>query len=804
MPSCTPSSRHIYWFLAAALVAVAAQGCAQINSSTRDDYRSAGVEKVDLDPTYESQVTTRLIGGDDFSEAKLEVEAQRLKTCRRQTVKLREKVVHTTNEIDNTAVVTSTALIGAASFACAGAHFSGSGCISKSDDETDENVPLTQGENQGWGAAFGVLGATAVVTVLADLIRAADHTEVVTTERQPMHTEEEACGSEPNGSAVVKVYSPGDGGSPFTVRTGSNGKALIPLTKLALENISAGDSIGRVVVAGDELEGEPFPSRWTDSKRDYYDRLLLGEARASGTVDAYLDYLRAFPDGTGARQAHLDLQALVIKRAVPDLLTSYLVEFEDHPLVRARAEELRDRLRSLQVADAYEQYVEKWELEGEAEPVELHDAKAAAKLRDRLFQFHQDRLEHARDDDADFKTMKVNYEASVQLAPSPAREKLVRDTLSEHLMSRAEELREQEQVVPGTEVLTLYEEAAEWAGSANTEAEARGAALEFALATFDELLPEQLQEEETARQLEFLLRQAEQHARSNEQKERVEQARTTYADRAVLGLLADTKQRAEESDRPADPDVLSSFERALEMAGSEEVKARIRGDYVKYIAKSLREQANRVVRDDFSSNHKLDESLVQSGLDVAQTSREEDFVRIGWVNACADLAEHIATRSDPDQLIGWMGGIELAKQHATSAASKKQLAHRKRQIERDLHKRFPPSKLENLQQAAAIYPPTIDASDTSAVQSALSSPKGNRGERVVLKLDVQRSVGGKYLAETDDGQLVFIYSSNAHAKSQLRTGRNVGVLATIDGAIPYRRDGKRIYLPRLDVIWAAR
>jgi hypothetical protein len=795
--------RTPYILLAGTLV-LATPGCAKIKSQTREDFVSAGVEKEELEPRYETQVTTRLSGDGDFETAKLIVEARDLKTCRTQVVKLREKVAYTTNEFENSAVVWSNAIIGGFSLGCAATQFGDTPCISESEnEETGETEQLTDSSRQAWGIGLGALGALATTVVFADLIRATDTSEVVATERQTLSTEEESCGAEPKQAVTVKVHHPTQDRAPYTTQTGSDGTVAIPLMALALANVDTGTSVGRVVVGEHELEADPFPSRWATSKKDHYARKMFGEAKASGSARAYFEYLEAFPEGTNARQAHLDLQAIVMKQDVPDVLQVYLDTFDDHPLVRNRKAKLTDRLRSLVVERAYKTYVSEWELDASANIPQIDDEFAAKELDKRLYNYHQEQLAQAKENGGGFDILRANYQASVPVAPSKDKIETSRDALASLLMEQATALREQD-AVEATKVLALYEDAADWSGSSNVEDKARSEAVTFALAAFDDNLPDKVVSDDTAVKLELMLRQADKHARTDADKKRVQKARDTYADHSAKGILAHATQLATDSQTPADPSVIDAYNRAIGTAASDKVSANIRRSYLKYLAESLRDQARQIAEDDFSSSAKLDKDLIRVGLMTAQTPREKDILRVAWVDACADLAAKASKRDKLSDLVQWHSLMEAAELHADSAAAKKQLKHRRRQIERDLHKRYPPSKLESLNQAIVIYMPTIDVKDTSATRKALASPKSHRGERLVLMLDVQRSVGGKYLAETRSGQQVFIYSSNQYAQSRLSTGRRVGVLATIDGAIPYRKGGKRIYLPRLDVIWAER
>lgn len=802
-------SRTAAWKQPSALALVvimtaSASGCAEISTSTRDEYRAAGVERVELDPTYEPQVTARLNNAENFEQAHLVVEARQLKTCRTQTVKLREKVIHTVKEIEKPAIVTAKGLLAVGGFACAAAHFGGSGCITKEGETTGESPSFTDTENKGWGAGFAALGAVATSLVFADLVRSADETEVVSVERRPVQTKEEPCGAEPNASAVVKVYPTGGDAAPYTARTDSDGKVSIPLTELALEHISAGDSVGRVVVGQEELAGEPFPSRWLASQQTYYDQLRFGEARAADTAEAYLEYLRAFPDGAYTRQAHLDFQGLAVKRPVADALSSYLSEFGNHPLVRASEEQLRTRLRTLQVEKAYQAYVATWELDRSADAAELADPKAAAMLRERLFAFHQQRLEQAREAEADFEVMRTNYEASISVAPSPARAKAMRDELAALLMQRAKQLREQQDVVPGTQVLGLYAQAIDWSETPRVAKKARRAALDFALIAFEQKLPEAVEPGETAGQLEFLLREADAYAQTPKDDERVEKARIEYADRSAKGLLSKADAVAEESEVATNVEVVALYERALELARGDKVKRRARSKLVSYLAGSISREVSMISAGSVSVHEPPADVLMARGLQLAENTRQRDILKNAWIDAYAEHASEAAEADSFAQVANWVSWLEIAGRYADSSTSKKQLRHRRRAIERKLHKRYPPAKLESLQQAVIIYPPTVDLDDMSAHMRALKSPRSNQGERVVVALEIERTVGDKYLAEAQNGQRVFIYSSNKYARSRLRVGRKVGVLGTIDGSIPYRKNGKRIYLPRLDIIWVGR
>lgn len=773
--------------------------CASISTETHQEQRSAGIEEVELDPRYETKFSTRLSDDTSFEEANLEVEVEEEKTCRHEVVELREDVVHTERKISNSEVVLTNGTIAAASVACSIGQFNESPCISESEDEaTGQDEPLSDEALKGWGVGFGVLGAAAGTAVIVDLLRAVDTTEVVATDERTKHTEEEPCGSEPAEGALVEVYAP-EADTPYTTRTNEKGSASIPLKELALHDVEPGTPIGRIVVGDQESRADSLPSRWADSKDAFYDDELFEEAAEENTPAAYLDYLRSFGDGEHATEAHRQLQQLFMKRENVDELQAYLEEFGDDRRVREHTSALEKRLDDLRVDKAYRNYVRAWDRDGTAQEENLDSRRAQRSLRERLFEFHRDRIEASEEEESGFDRMRTHHRAAIELAPDDGDEQEARRALTKLLLERADKLRTADGSDETDNLLNLYDEAYETAADSPLDEEAANAALAFVIEVFEERLPEEFEPDDDLDEAEQLLARAKKYARGDDEKERVERVEAEYADRRVRGLLAAADELAEREDGPLDDEIVGHYEQALELPSSEDLAQQTREAYLHYLADSLK---RRVEGSDGVTGDRLPaDDIMERGLDIAEDQKEADILRTAWVEVFADKAEAAIEQSTLEEVATWHVWFGLADYRADSEAAEALLAERREKLEAKLRERFPPSDLDTAREAVIAYPPTIDPDDQGAMHRAFDNPGQHKGERLATSVEIETKVGRKFLARTEGGKEVFVEPSSDQAHARLDSGQTLGVLAEIAGTIPHRRGGDRVYLPRLEIIW---
>jgi hypothetical protein len=372
------------------LAVVLATGCAPILETESSEWRPQPTRQVEVDRQREPRLHVRFVGT-KLDDAAVEVSATEIATCTYEEQATYERVTTVEREFETNAYPLMYGTLIAGGATCGALHLAEIGCVSPAEEEGQvEPDEFTSGEHVAVASAFLSVATVALAAWVIDGVRTIDSSSVTATEDRTLGQWKEGCGERPLPNARVILSTDFD--TERTLVTNAEGVARLSLEAVDLASYQTGESFGSVNFDSTVVELDPLPDAWDVARIDRYARIAFERAERAGTVEAYMTYLRVFPEQPSAVavEAHRRIQSRALNDATLEAVGRYITEFPD---AGQRFEEVSSRYYQRVFEAVLSDYIAAWE--SGSRPAPDYDSLRPADrpaLRDRVIAFHIERV----------------------------------------------------------------------------------------------------------------------------------------------------------------------------------------------------------------------------------------------------------------------------------------------------------------------------------------------------------------------------------------------------------------------------
>lgn len=768
--------------------------CAEISTTARvEDRLVASNQERFVETTSKQAIVVRYVGEDPFGGV-LRVELAREDTCLVETYDRVEKQRIEERTITNPLVVGTVAGVAVGSAACAGLQAVTSGCLAATitDEETGLERPLNRAENTTLVVSLASIALVSAGAVGFDLWRARDTTTVLGSEDVNAARATRPCGVHPVVGEPVIFSAPwAEDGFLRRVMTDEDGVAELHLSELPLEQLPGGAALLEIDALGQRQTSAPLPLEWERVRVATLDKQAFERAKTSEKLTPLLSYLERFPEGAHVREAHTRFLANAQESEEILAMMRYLERFADE-IDAAHARAIRARAEKIAPVVFMRTYKEGWRdgklpripHPGVRKPVlDAVVSFHAGAMREFAIEDFDAREQHASalakffsevdagDIPADGITLVAAHALALEEAIVGKRTRVAPE-VGDAAMSRAEV------------ICATHREHRDCLAISTRRYERAVAAARKSL----DAKPVDVEGTERA------LAIASEHAREPSQREVVDALVARKRDAVALALADAIDASLTRTAR------LDAWARAMTEAGTLEVRVVLGERAVRDIAGDL-EQAVRA-EDEVFVQRVLESLGVDTQPEVWKGTRAGEALGEVFAGAMVARARKLAEAARIEDIPEWRAALEMAKQLAPKKHA--ELERVERELLKNLRKKHAIKDLR-WAEVLALYPPiqVEDAAEWYARVDAAS--RKNKSGRVVIRIERERAVGKDILARVyhpSSGESCYALVSprSSAIRQRLESGRPVVALAELDGAISYRRDGKKAPIARLDIL----
>jgi|GEM_PF-5629233 len=768
--------------------------CAEISTNARvEDRLVASNQERFVETTSERAIAVRYVGEDPFTGV-LRVEVAREDTCLVETYDRVEKQRIEERRITNPLAVGTVAGVAVGSAACAGLQAATSGCLSATvtDEETGQERPLTTSENTAMVVSLASIALVSAGAVGFDLWRARDTTTVLGSEDVNASRASRPCGVHPVAGELVIFGAPwSEDGFLRRVMTNEDGVAELRLSELPLEQLPGGAPLVEIDALGERQTSAPLPPEWEQARVKRLDAEAFERAKESEALAPLLSYLERFPEGAHVREAHTRFLANSADSEEAGVMMRYLERFEGD-ISGAAAQTLRARAEAVAPQVFMRAYERTWR---ERKLPEIPHPALEAPVLEAAVSFHADQMSalaredlQARDAHAEALARLLSERDPGDIPP------LALALLTTHALVAEEVIHEER-----TRVGEAFGEAA----MARAELLCRGneahpGCVRLATRRYERAVAMARTGLKTepfdAAKVTRALTVAGEKARTEEQRAEVAELLSRKRDEEAV-VLADAIDGSLGRDARLD-----AWTTAMAAAGTLEARVRIAERAVRDIASDLDEAVR--AEDDLYVQRAVEALGVDTQPEVWKGTRAGKALGEVFAGAMVERARKIAAALRIEEIPEWRAALDMARR--LSPEQDARFARVERELLGELRKKHAIKDLR-WAEVLALYPP-IEVEDAAQWYARVdAASRKNRSGRVVVRIERERAVGEDILARVyhpSSGESCYALVSPRSSKVRraLERGRPVVALAALDGAISYRRDGKKAPIARLHIL----